>query len=180
MLEEIILAGFGGQGVMSMGQLLAYAGMLEDKHVAWIPSYGPEMRGGTANCSVTISTEPISSPIITEPSTAIVLNRPSLERFASSVKEGGILLINSSLIDPGYQREGIRCFDIAANDLAMELGNSRIANMILLGAYIELTAAVSIESVIESLKKVLPEHRHKLIPINRQALEKGAEVAKRY
>jgi 2-oxoglutarate ferredoxin oxidoreductase subunit gamma len=180
MFEEIILAGFGGQGVMSMGQLLAYSGMLENRHVAWIPSYGPEMRGGTANCSVTISSEPISSPIITEPGTVIVLNRPSLERFASTVKPGGTLLINSSLIDPGYKREEVRCIDIPANEIAMEMGNSRIANMILLGVYIGLSGAVSIDSVIESLKKVLPEHRHKLIPLNRQALEKGAELAKEY
>ncbi len=177
MLEEVVLAGFGGQGVMSMGQLLAYAGMLEDKHVAWIPSYGPEMRGGTANCSVTISTEPISSPIITEPGTAIVLNKPSLDKFAPLVKPGGILLINSSLIDPGYFRPGIKIFEIPANDLALEMGNTRVANMVLLGAFIELTSAVSIDSVIESLKKVLPEYRHNLIPLNRAALEKGQQIA---
>ncbi len=180
MLEEVILAGFGGQGVMSMGQLLAYAGMLEDKHVAWIPSYGPEMRGGTANCSVTISTEQISSPIISEPGTAIVLNKPSLDKFAPAVKPGGILLINSSLIDPGYSRPGIKVFEIPANDLALEMGNTRVANMVLLGAFIQLTRAVSIDSVIESLKKVLPENRHNLIPLNRAALEKGREIAKNH
>jgi len=173
MLEEVILAGFGGQGVMSMGQLLAHAGMLEDKHVAWIPSYGPEMRGGTANCSVTISTEPISSPIITEPSTAIVLNKPSLEKFAPTVKMGGILLINSSLIEPGYTRTGIRTCEIPANELALELGNSRVSNMILLGAFIRLTGSVEIDSVIESLRKVLPVNHQDLIPLNRLALEKG-------
>lgn len=178
MLQEIVLAGFGGQGVMSMGQLLAYAGMLEDKHVAWIPSYGPEMRGGTANCMVTISTDPISSPIFSEPSTAIVLNKPSLDKFAAAVQPGGILLINTSLIEPGYKRKDIRIYEISANELAAEMGNTRVANMILLGAFIELTKAVSIDSVIESLKKVLPEHRHNLIPLNRQALEKGAAIAR--
>ena len=173
MLEEIILAGFGGQGIMAMGQLLTYAGMLEDKHVAWIPSYGPEMRGGTANCSVTISTEPISSPVISEPSTVIVLNSPSLGKFGPIVKHGGILIINSSLIDSGYFRSGMRIFEIPANDLALELGNNRVANIILLGAFLQLTGAVAIDSVIEALKKVLPEHRHNLIPLNRAALEKG-------
>ena len=177
MLEEVILAGFGGQGVMSMGQLLAYAGMYENKHVAWIPSYGPEMRGGTANCMVTISSEEISSPIFSEPSTAIVLNRPSLEKFASAVKPGGILLINSSLIGTGYTRSDIKIYEIPANEIAAELGNTRVANMILLGTFIKLTGALSIESMTESLKKVLPEHRHKLIPLNRLALEKGAELA---
>ncbi|MDA8442338.1 MAG: 2-oxoacid:acceptor oxidoreductase family protein [Peptococcaceae bacterium] len=178
MLEEIILAGFGGQGVMSMGQLLAYAGMLEDKHVAWIPSYGPEMRGGTANCAVTISSTPISSPMINEPSTVIVLNQPSLERFAVAVQKGGNLLYNSSLISTAYNREGIKVTAIPANDLAMQLGNNRVANMILLGAFIQLTGAVSIDSVIASLQKVLPENRHGLIPLNRKALETGVELVK--
>lgn len=179
MLQEIILAGFGGQGVMSMGQLLAYAGLMEEKNVSWIPSYGPEMRGGTANCSVTISDEPVSSPIVAEPDTLIVLNRPSLEKFEKEIKSGGVLLINSSLIDIESNRKDIRVLKIPANDLANEkLGNSRVANMIILGAFVELTGAVSIESVVSALKKVLPEYRHKLIPLNRQALEMGVELAK--
>lgn len=179
MLQEIILAGFGGQGVMSMGQLLAYAGLMEEKNVSWIPSYGPEMRGGTANCSVTISDEPVSSPIVAEPDTLIVLNRPSLEKFEKEIKPGGVLLINSSLIDLEPTRKDIKVLKIPANDLANEkLGNSRVANMIILGAFVELTGAVSIESVVNALKKVLPEYRHKLIPLNRQALEMGVDLAK--
>jgi 2-oxoglutarate ferredoxin oxidoreductase subunit gamma len=179
MLQEIILAGFGGQGVMSMGQLLAYAGMYEDKHVSWIPSYGPEMRGGTANCAVTISDAPISSPLVSEPNTLIVLNRPSLDKFEKDVQTGGLLLMNSSLIDVGPTREDLQVFRIPADDLANErFGNSRVANMIILGVFLELTQAVSLESVEKALKKVLPEHRHSLIPLNRQALELGQELGR--
>ena len=179
MLQEIILAGFGGQGVMSMGQLLAYAGLVEDKHVSWIPSYGPEMRGGTANCSVTISDEEVSSPIITEPDTLIVLNRPSLEKFEKDVKPGGWVIINSSMIDIEPQRQDLKIIKIPASALADEnLGNSRVANMIILGAFIELTGAVTLDSVLGALKKVLPDYRHNLIPLNRQALELGIKLAK--
>ena len=179
MLEEVTIAGFGGQGVLSMGQLMAYAGMLEGKTVSWIPSYGPEMRGGTANCGVTISYEKISSPVVTEPNCAIIMNRPSLDKFEPKVKTGGLILINSSLIDQKVCRDDLTVYEIPANELANELGNSKIANIILLGAYIELTKALSIDSIIESLKKVLPERRHNLIPLNREALEKGAAFIKR-
>lgn len=179
MLHEIILAGFGGQGVMSMGQLLAYAGLVEEKHVSWIPSYGPEMRGGTANCSVTISDEEVSSPIITEPNTLIVLNRPSLEKFEKDVIAGGLLIINSSLIDIEPQRQDLQILKIPVTELAREkLGNTRVSNMIILGAFIELTRAVTLESVLGALKKVLPEYRHNLIPLNRQALEVGIKLVK--
>lgn len=179
MLEEIIIGGFGGQGVMSMGQLLAYAGMMEDKNVSWIPSYGPEMRGGTANCSVTISDAPVSSPLITEPHTLIVLNRPSLEKFEQDVQPGGLLLINSSLIDIEPKRQDLKILKIPASEIANEkLHNGHVANMIILGAFVEITKAVSIDSVISALKKVLPEYRHKLIPLNRQALEIGSELAR--
>lgn len=179
MLQEIILAGFGGQGVMSMGQLLAYAGMIEDKHVSWIPSYGPEMRGGTANCAVTLSDSPISSPVISEPNTLIVLNRPSLEKFERNLRPGGLLLMNSSLIDISPQRQDIQVVKISSDDLADErFGNTRVANMIILGAYLELTQALSLESVEKALKKVLPEYRHHLISLNRDALELGVSVIK--
>lgn len=177
MLQEIILAGFGGQGVMSMGQLLAYAGMEENKHVSWIPSYGPEMRGGTANCSVTISDVPVSSPLISEPDTLIVLNRPSLEKFEADVKPGGLLLINSSLVDLEPERTDLRILKIPVDELANEkFGNTRVANMILVGAFVALTGAVSIDAVVGALKKVLPEYRHNLIPLNRQALELGVTL----
>ncbi|CAA7602096.1 acceptor oxidoreductase, gamma subunit, pyruvate/2-ketoisovalerate [Acididesulfobacillus acetoxydans] len=178
MLQEIILAGFGGQGVMSMGQLLAYAGMEENKQVSWIPSYGPEMRGGTANCSVTLSDTPVSSPLIDEPDTLFVLNRPSLEKFEGNVKPGGLLLLNSSLVKVEPQRTDLRVLKLPVDNLAQEkFGNSRVANMILVGAFVAITGAVSLDSVVGALKKVLPEHRHKLIPLNRQALELGVELA---
>lgn len=179
MLQEILLAGFGGQGVMSMGQLLAYAGLIEDKQVSWIPSYGPEMRGGTANCSVVLSDSPISSPVISEPNTLIVLNRPSLEKFEKSLQSGGLLLINSSLIDISPQRQDIQILKVNSDDLANErFGNTRVANMIILGAYLELTHAVSLDSVEKALKKVLPEYRYNLIPMNREALELGMSMVK--
>ena len=173
MLEEIIIAGFGGQGVMSMGQLIAYAGMLEGKGVSWLPSYGPEQRGGTANCAVVVSDEPVGSPLVTNPSTAIVLNNPSFDKFEHRVRPGGLLIINSSLVTRVSERSDIEIIELTATDMAADLGNARVANMILLGAFIELTKVVSSESIIESLKKVLSEEKHHLIEVNKQALNKG-------
>ncbi|KAB2952517.1 2-oxoacid:ferredoxin oxidoreductase subunit gamma [Heliorestis acidaminivorans] len=175
MEHRIILAGFGGQGVMLTGQLMTYAGMMEGKEVAWIPSYGPEMRGGTANCSITIADKPIASPIVYEPTVAIVLNQPSLEKFAPKVVPGGLLMINSSLVNGQSDRTDIRQIGLKANDLANEIGDSKVANMVILGSLIGLTGIISMESILESLRKVLPPHRHKLIPMNQQALEKGME-----
>ena len=180
MLQEVLIAGFGGQGVLSTGQLLAYAGMIENKQVAWIPSYGPEMRGGTANCGITISDEPISSPLVTEPTTLIVMNRPSLDKFEKSVVPGGLILINSSLVDQKVQREDLQVLEIPANQIAEELGNAKVANNVILGVLIELTGIVSLEAVVESLKKVLPARRHNLIPVNQQALEKGIQLAREF
>ncbi|QGG49283.1 2-oxoacid:acceptor oxidoreductase family protein [Heliorestis convoluta] len=178
MEHRIILAGFGGQGVMLTGQLMTYAGMIEGKEVSWIPSYGPEMRGGTANCSITISDQAIASPIVYEPTIAIVLNQPSLDKFAPMVVPGGLLMINSSLITGKSERTDITQITLPANDLANELGDTRVANMIILGALIGLKGVVSMEAIVESLKKVLPPHRHALIPLNQGALEKGmAQVA---
>lgn len=179
MFEGILIAGFGGQGVLSTGQLLAYAGMLENKYVAWIPSYGPEMRGGTANCGVTVSDTPISSPVVSEPTVLIVMNRPSLEKFESRVTPGGIIMVNSSLIDLKVQREDVRTIYIPANDLAEEMGNGKVANNIILGSLIQMTGVVSMDSVVESLKNVLPPRRHNLIDINREALKKGMELAEK-
>jgi 2-oxoglutarate ferredoxin oxidoreductase subunit gamma len=176
MLEEIIIAGFGGQGVMSMGQLIAYAGMLEGKGVSWLPSYGPEQRGGTANCAVVVSNEPVGSPLVTNPSTAIVLNNPSFEKFEPSVRPGGVLIINSSLVTRVSERSDIEVIELTATDLAADLGNARVANMILLGAFIERTKVVTSDSIIESLKKVLSKEKHHLIDVNKQALNKGAAM----
>lgn len=173
MFEGVLIAGFGGQGVLSTGQLLAYAAMIENKHVAWIPSYGPEMRGGTANCGVSISDIPISSPVVSEPTVLIVMNRPSLEKFENTVVPGGAIFVNSDLIDLKVKRTDVKAYYIPANTIAEELGNAKVANNIILGALIALTKVVSVDSIEESLRKVLPPHHHKLIPMNRQAVEKG-------
>ncbi len=175
--EKVICAGFGGQGVMSMGQLLAYAGMIEDKQVSWIPSYGPEMRGGTAYCNVMVSDSPVGSPIIVgDASCAIIMNLPSLLKFESYVIPGGLLLVNSSLITEKVKREDVRVAYIPANDLAAECGNSRAANMVMLGAYLAITKMVQQENVIEAFRKVFGAKAEKLIVLNVRALEKGAEA----
>lgn len=177
--EKIICAGFGGQGVMAMGQMLTYAGMIEDKQVSWLPSYGPEMRGGTANCNVIVSESLIGSPIITDNATcAIVMNLPSLDKFESDVLKGGRLLINSSLIEKKSDRDDIEIFYIPANEIANELGNARVANMVMLGAYIELTKAVNVESLHKALMKVFGERKAHLMDVNKEALRRGAELVK--
>lgn len=177
MLQEIIIAGFGGQGVMSMGQQLTYAGMLEGRNVSWLPSYGPEMRGGTANCNVIISDEQVGSPIVTHASTVIALNGPSLDKFEDAVVPGGLLFINSSLIPRKSIRDDIEVFYIPANEIAEELGNKRVANSIMLGAYLaKVGGGVSPESIIEALKNVLGPSKQNLISINEKALKRGAEL----
>jgi 2-oxoglutarate ferredoxin oxidoreductase subunit gamma len=177
--EQIIMAGFGGQGVMSMGQLLAYAGMLEGKDVSWLPSYGPEMRGGTANCSVIISDTPVGSPIVTEATAVVAMNRPSLDKFEPVLVKGGLLLINSSLIDRKAKRDDVKVLEVPANEIANELGTGKVANMVMLGAYLEASKALKIESVMEALKKVFGPSKEHLLPTNKAALEKGAELAKK-
>lgn len=174
MTHEVIMAGFGGQGVMLMGQLLAYAGMLEDKNVSWLPSYGPEMRGGTANCMVIVSEKEVASPLITEPTALVAMNLPSLEKFESMVKPNGVIIYNSSLISQKPNRDDVTLIPIPCNDVAKELGNDRVANMVAFGAFIEYTQAIKVDSVIESLKKALPARRQHLIPLNKDALSKGA------
>jgi 2-oxoglutarate ferredoxin oxidoreductase subunit gamma len=179
MLEQIIIAGFGGQGALFAGQLLTYAGLEEDRHVAWLPSYGPEMRGGTARCTVTVSDELIGSPIADTPSAVIALNPPSLEMFEPRVLPGGLLIVNSSIAKQEVERDDITTIRIPATDLAREeMGNERMANMILLGALVQATGVVSLDSVMTALKKNLPERRHHLLEPNRQALQKGWDLAK--
>ncbi|MCF6462312.1 2-oxoacid:acceptor oxidoreductase family protein [Clostridium sp. Cult1] len=179
MEERITIAGFGGQGVMAIGQLLTYAGMIEGKHVSWLPSYGPEMRGGTANCSVIVSSDPVGSPVVVNSTTAIVMNKPSLDKFEPTVFEGGKLFINSSLIEEKAERKDIEVYYIPANEIADELGNMRVANMVMLGAYLEVSKTVDVESILEGFTKVFGENRAHLIPINKEALEKGAEIARK-
>lgn len=176
MCETLIMAGFGGQGIMSMGMILVYAGMLEGKEVTWMPSYGPEMRGGTANCTVVLSSEPIASPVIKHPHTLMAMNIPSLHKFSGMVRENGLILYNSSLIEEGPERKDVEIFPVPATDLAAELGESRSMNMIVLGAYLTLHQLVSEESIQQSLQQVLPAHRHNLLPINMAAYKRGVSL----
>ena len=173
--QKLICAGFGGQGVMSLGQLLAYAGMIEGKEVSWMPSYGPEMRGGTAYCCVNILETPVGSPLITDNATcAIVMNLPSLKKFESHVISGGDLLVNRSLIDEECQRDDIHVHYISANDEALSCGSVKMANMVMLGAYLELTGIVRRSSVIAAFRKVFGAKAKRLQQQNKMALERGA------
>ncbi len=175
--ERILCAGFGGQGVMTLGQLLAYAGMIEDRYVTWIPSYGPEMRGGTAYCNVVLSDKPVGSPIVTSNATcAIVMNLPSLKKFENSVIPGGLILVNSSLIEEKVNRTDLNVFYIDAGNLAIGLGNINAANMVMLGAYLAVAKPVSFDSVIKIFCKVFGNKSEKLKRRNCQAMQKGAEA----
>jgi len=175
MKEEIILAGFGGQGIMLMGKLISYAGMKEDKEVSWMPSYGPEMRGGTANCTVIVSDKKIPSPMSSNPDTIIVMNLPSLDKFLPEVKSGGTVLLNSSLIEKDVTRDDVKVIKVPANKIANELGNAKVANMVMLGSYLAEKEIVKPETVKKSLESVLSGRNQKLIDMNIEALERGKE-----
>ena len=179
MTEESIFSGFGGQGVLTMGMLLGYAGIIEDKEVTWMPSYGPEMRGGTANCITIVSDEPISSPILSTFDTVVALNQPSVDKFEPKVKKGGNIIFDSSNILIQQTREDINIYPIPASDAAVKLKYTKVLNMIILGAFIEARKAVKPESVYKALEQVLPERHHKLIPLNKQAFELGAELIRK-
>ena len=176
MTEEIIIAGFGGQGVLSMGKILAYSGIMQDQEVSWMPSYGPEMRGGTANVTVILSDERISSPILTEYDTAIILNQQSMDKFEKSVKPGGLLIYDGNGISHHPERTDIRIFRIDAADEAAKLGMTKIFNMIVLGGYMKVNPIVQLENVIKGLKKSLPERYHHMIPDNEKAIMRGMEI----
>ena len=178
MQQEIIISGFGGQGALFAGQLLAYAAMEEEKQVTWIPSYGPEMRGGTAHCTVIVSDEEIGSPLVRNPGVAIVLNNPSMEKYQPLVKERGYLLINRSLINLPATRADIHALDIAASDEAAALGEARMLNVIMLGALIACTQVVSPASIEQALETHLPERHRKLLDLNQMALRRGIELAR--
>ena len=177
MLERDIFAGFGGQGVLLMGQLLAQAALFEGHNVAWLPSYGPEMCGGTANCSVTISDKPVASPIIEHPTSLIAMNAPSLDKFEQAIIPQGKLFINSSIISRKTTRDDLDAFYIPCTEIAVELGQPKVANIAMLGAYVAATKCVSEESIIDALQHKLGERKKHLIPVNREALRKGAEAA---
>lgn len=177
MLKEMIFSGFGGQGVLSMGKLLAYAAMKEGKEVSWMPSYGPEMRGGTANCVVNVSDDQISSPIVNEYDIVVVLNQPSLDKFEPRVKKGGVLIWESTNIKNPPTRDDIRVFPLPAIDKATnELKNVQVMNMLVLGALVKIDPVVKRESLLTALKDTLPPRYHKLIPLNEKAIELGMSL----
>lgn len=175
--HEIIISGFGGQGVLFAGQLLAYAAMEQGLNVTWLPSYGPEMRGGKARCTVIVSDEEIGSPMVRRPSAAAVLNIPSMEAFEPEVKPGGVLVVNSSLVPQKSERTDIRAIYVPASDMATGLGNVRLANVVCLGALVRATGVVPLEAVERALDAHLPERHRSLLGLNREALRKGAALA---
>jgi len=177
MTHEALFAGFGGQGVLSMGMTLGYAGVVEGKEISWMPSYGPEMRGGTANCIVIVSDRRISSPIVSTFDTVVALNQPSLDKFERAVRPGGLLIYDSTNIITPPTRTDISVVGIPASEEAAKMKNSRVMNMIVLGAVLGRTHVVEMESVMSALKKVLPERYHHLLPLNEQAIRRGMELA---
>ncbi len=174
----LIIAGFGGQGVMLMGQVLATAAMIEDKHSTWLPSYGPEMRGGTANCTVVISEEMIGSPIADTPNSVIAMNIPSLLKFEEKLSPEGLLIINTSVVDREPSRKDIQVAKIDANKIAEDIGNLRVANMVILGAYVEKTGIISMESIEKAFERKLTGKKAKLIDMNIKAVKAGMKAVR--
>ena len=180
MKKEIIISGFGGQGVLSMGKILAYSGLMEDKEVTWMPAYGPEQRGGTANVTVIVSDDPISSPILSQYDVAIVLNQPSLDKFLPKVKPGGVLIYDGFGIINAPQRDDIHIYQIDAMDKAAEMKNSKVFNMIVLGGLLKVCPIVSTDGLQKALYKTLPERHHHLIPLNMEAVEQGMSIIEQH
>ena len=174
--EKVIIAGFGGQGVMLMGQILSYCATAKDINTLWFPSYGPETRGGTANCSVTISEESVNSPVISTPDSVMIMNKPSLNKFMPKLKKGGNLFANTSLVKGLEYRDDVKVYEIPANDLALEIGNLKVANMVMIGAYLAVTNIFTEDEVINVLKQKFTGEKAKLIDINRLALETGRKA----
>ena len=178
MKQEVIISGFGGQGVLSMGKILAYSGLMEGKEVTWMPAYGPEQRGGTANVTVIVSDERISSPILSKYDVAIVLNQPSLDKFETKVKPGGILIYDGFGIINPPTRKDISIYRIDAMDKAAELKNAKVFNMIVLGGLLKVCSVVSDNGVEKALYITLPERHHALIPLNMKAIQEGKTIIK--
>ena len=176
MTEEIIIAGFGGQGVLSMGKIMAYSGVMQDMEVSWMPSYGPEMRGGTANVIVILSEERISSPIIRRFDTAIILNQQSLDKFEDTIKPGGILIYDGNGITRHPKRTDIKIYRVDATEEAAKMEMAKVFNMIVLGGYMKVRPVIKLENVIKGLKKSLPERYHSMIPMNEKAVTRGMEI----
>jgi 2-oxoglutarate ferredoxin oxidoreductase subunit gamma len=180
MQTEVFLAGFGGQGVMFAGQVLSYAAMDAGKEVTWIPSYGPEMRGGTANCTVVIADEEIGSPLVQNPPAAIIMNLPSLDKYESMVKPGGVLIVNSSMVDRDVARNDITWVSVPCNDIAEEAGDKRMANIVATGALLALLPVLSLDDIEAALNAHMPGRHKNLLPKNVDALKRGAEYAKQH
>jgi 2-oxoglutarate ferredoxin oxidoreductase subunit gamma len=179
MRKDVLIAGFGGQGVLLAGNLLSYAAMDEGKNVCYFPAYGVEKRGGAATCTVVIAEDAVGSPVVGEMSTLVALNQASLDRFGARVRPGGICIVNSSLVDHSLlNRTDIELIPVPMNEIAMELGDSRMVNMVALGAYVAATGAVEIASLGHGLKEALPERNHRFIPANLKAIEEGARAAR--
>ncbi len=175
MQDEIIISGFGGQGVLFAGQLLSYAAMDLGKDVTWIPSYGPEMRGGTANCTVVVADEEIGSPFVRNPKAAVVMNLPSLDKYEDTIQSGGYLVINESMVNRKPTRKDIHVITIPGNDIAEELGDKRMTNMVLLGGLLANLKVMSLDDLKKALKDHLPARHHKLLPLNYEAIDRGAK-----
>lgn len=176
MTEEIIIAGFGGQGVLSMGKILAYSGIMQDQEVSWMPSYGPEMRGGTANVIVILSDNKISSPILTQFDTAIILNQQSMDKFENAVKPGGYLLYDPNGITKKPSRKDINIFEIEGAEEAARLKSPKTFNMVVLGGFLKVKPIVTLENVLKGLKKSLPKRHHHLLDMNEKAISRGSEI----
>ena len=174
--EKVIIAGFGGQGVMTMGQLLSYAATDKDINTLWFPSYGPETRGGTANCSVTISDAYVNSPVISTPDSIMIMNKPSLAKFLPKLKKDGHCFVNTSLVKDVEYRDDVNVYEIAVNDIALDLGNLKVANMVMLGAYLAITKVFTEDEIIDIMKKKFTGSKAALIDINRKALEAGRKA----
>ena len=176
MTKQILIAGFGGQGVLFAGKFLAYKGLTEGKQVSWLPSYGPEMRGGTANCSIILSDEPIGSPIVSNPDVLFAMNLPSLDKYENEVKSGGIIIVDSTLIKRKVERDDVTVFYVPATQTAADISAPSLANMIMVGKAIKETQAVSFEGIEEGLKKVVPPKKADMIALNLKALETGYNI----
>jgi len=177
MREEIVSAGFGGQGIMLLGKLLSLCAMREEKNVTWMPSYGAEVRGGTAHSMVIISDTKIASPVVKQPTTCIVMNRPSFIKFKDRMKKGGLLIINSSLVKDRFNGSGIKVFRVPATEIANRLGNMKVANVVIMGAYLRKRGAVSLKTAISCLKYTFRSKSREIIELNERALKKGWEEA---
>jgi len=180
MTHDVFMAGFGGQGVLLIGNLLAYAGILEGKNVSYYPSYGVEKRGGAATCTVIVAEGEVGSPVIGRPSAGLLLNQASCDRYLERLGEGAFCLLNTSLVETGEDcRRDLDLLQLPLNEMAVELGDSRLANMLAIGAYAERTGAVALDSLKAALREVLPERNHRFIPLNVEAIDRGAASARR-